>query len=130
MKYLPRKIVQEEINKVNPAMTFSIILSKNLFHLFEHKSYVIKVRLTNWIYPLVINSEVIKIADIKGLREILKTGFKRAYKDFSKRFPVKPYNDIDLRLRYIDLKYRKKIKNIMDWELEELKAIEEFIKTN
>jgi hypothetical protein len=38
---------------------------------------------------------------------------------------VKPYNEEGLKLRYAELKDKRKNKNIAKWELDELKTLEE-----
>lgn len=77
MKYLSRKIIREETIKVNPELVIhDICLSKNPFHIYETKTYVIKIKLGNYIFPLVINQEVIKISTIKSFRKLINSALK------------------------------------------------------
>jgi len=128
MRYLPRKIIQEEINKVNPLITFTIRLSSNRFNLYKNRAYFVKFFLGGWCYPLPIKDEIIKLIKPKEFRAIIRATLEFANETISKRYPVKPYTKKELEKRYYELKHRKKIKDIMDWEIAEFEAIREHIK--
>jgi len=128
VKYLPRKLIKEEINKINPKLDFSVSLSSNRWGMYDDKSYIIKIKLFCWIYPIVIKREVIKRAKIKEFREIIRSDLTWIEKQFKKRFPIKPYNEKELKKRHRDLIKRKKNKDMMDWEVIELEVIDEYVK--
>ena len=75
MKYLPRKLIEEEVNKVNPKFDFDVILSHNRYNVFADKSYVVKIKYKKFkdtygsIIP--IHRDVIRQINRRDLRKIL-----------------------------------------------------------
>ncbi len=87
MKYLPRKLIREEINKVNPKLDFSVALSHNRFGFYEDKSYVIKVVYKKFkdTYCLLIpiRRDSIRKINKKTLREFLNCELSEVNKKFT-----------------------------------------------
>jgi len=87
MNYLPRKVIKEEVNKINPEFDFDITLSHNRFNLFEDKSYVIKIKYKKFrdTYGLIIpiRRDVIRQMNRRNLRKILNYELLEINKKFS-----------------------------------------------
>jgi len=87
MNYLPRKLIEEEINKVNPKFDFDVILSHNRYKMFADKSYVIKIKYKKFkdIYGLIIpiRRDVIRQMNRRGLRKILNYELLKINEKFS-----------------------------------------------
>jgi len=87
MKYLPRKLIKEEVNKVNPKFDFDVILSHNRYELFADKSYVVKIKYKKFkdtygsIIP--IRRDIIRQINRRDLRKILNYELLKINEKFS-----------------------------------------------
>jgi len=87
MNYLPRKVIEEEVNKVIPKLGFSVALSYNRFGVFEDKTYVIKIKYKKFrdkygsIIP--IRRDIIKQINRRDLRKILNYELLKINEKFS-----------------------------------------------
>lgn len=86
MKYLSRKLIREEINKINPKIDFEVKLSSERFQFYDDKSYVIIFNYKkfkdkySFVYP--IKREVIRMISNRTLRKILNYEILRVNKIF------------------------------------------------
>lgn len=86
MKYLPRKLIKEEIDKINPKLDFSVALSHNRFGLFEDKSYVIRIEYkkfrSSYGAVIPIRRDVVRGLNKRELGKILNHQLSEINKDF------------------------------------------------
>lgn len=87
MNYLPRKLIEEEVNKVNSKFDFDVILSHNRYKFFADKSYVIKIKYKkfrdNYGLIIPIRRDVIRQMNRRDLRKILNYELVSIDKKFS-----------------------------------------------
>lgn len=87
MKYLPRKLIEEEVNKVNPKFDFDVVLSHNPRELFADKTYVVKIKYKKFKdtygFLIPIRRDVIRQIGRRDLREILNFELLGINKEFS-----------------------------------------------
>jgi hypothetical protein len=75
MNYLPRKIIQEEINKINPKISFGVRLTTNRGQFLEDELYIIKLTYKKfedtYCKVIPIPQDILKEMDTRSLREHL-----------------------------------------------------------
>jgi len=87
MKYLPKKIIREEIDKVNPKFDFRVELSSNSFSFSAYKCYIItikyKVFKNNYCSVIPITQELINRLTRSKFRKIFNLELKRINSEFN-----------------------------------------------